>query len=142
MIVVCAGGGVAAAAAGAAAAGAASAGGGGAFSSMTFCSLLDISVPSALALARRRCTASMSSVCCARNASPSFCVQSSFSSIIARTSGNVTSDFTLGSQSSFFRASATASPVSDAFVVFQRAASTTSSGYVDAMSTWASSGSG
>ena len=114
----------------------------GAFSSVTTCSLLDISVPSALALARNRCTASISSVCSARNASPSFCVQSIFSSIIASTSGNVISDFTAGSQSSFANAVVTASPARVWFASFQRAACTTSSGYVDAISTWASRGSG
>src|SRR5688572_5951213 len=144
MIVVCpAGGGVAAAAgAAAAAAAASSASGGGAASSVTICSLLDISVPASFALARSRCTASINSVCCARNASPSFWVQSSFSSIIARTSGNVAIDFTLGSQSMPLSASAMASPFNSGLALLQRAASTISSGYVDDIKTCASRGSG
>ena len=65
---------------------------------VTFCSLVDVSLLLASAFARKRWIASITSGCWARTASPSFCVQSSFVLIIARTSGVATNDFTLSSQ--------------------------------------------
>ena len=70
----------------------------GAGSTITFCCSLLFRLPDSCAFARRRCTASSTSFCCARKASPSFCVQSSLSFIGSRTCGKATSDFTLTSQ--------------------------------------------
>jgi hypothetical protein len=63
---------------------------------------------------------------------------------VARTTGNGTSDFTLGSQGSPSSAFTSASPVSDLWAgsSTQRAASTTSSGNVEAIKSWARSSSG
>src|SRR3954470_6273452 len=58
------------------------------------------------------------------------------------TSGNVTSDFTLGSQVWLSTAPATASPFTSGCSFDQRAASTISSGYVEAMKICASKASG
>src|SRR5437899_693889 len=58
-------------------------------STMTVCSLVVLRLPAACALARRLWMVSMTGFCCARNASPSFWVQSSFSFIIVSTSGNL-----------------------------------------------------
>src|SRR5215831_13827766 len=77
--------------------------------------------------------ASRTSFCCARNASPSFWVKSSFSLIAARTSGKFTRDFTLGSQFWASRAVVSASPFKVLFALAQRSACTTSRGYVDAI---------
>jgi hypothetical protein len=73
---------------------------------------------------------------------PSFCVQSIFSFIFSRTVGNATSDFTLGSQVWLCTAPATASPLTSGCSLDQRAASTISSGYVEAMKICASRASG
>jgi hypothetical protein len=64
--------------------------------------------------------------------------------IVASTAGIGTSDFTLGSHGWASRAFAKASPDSDLFLGSsnQRAACTTSSGYVDAIRTWVSKSSG
>src|SRR5580765_5047745 len=84
-------------------------GGGGASagtgSTATVSSEDDLRLPSPLAFARSRWTASMVSFCWSRNASPSCCSQSSLSFIIVSTWGNETSDFTLSSQSCFFSSS-------------------------------------
>src|SRR5262249_61639991 len=72
---------------------------------VTVCSFVDLRLPSACAFARSRCTPSITSFCWARNASPSFSVQSIFSFIIVSTGGNETSDFTLSSQLWFLSAS-------------------------------------
>ena len=64
--------------------------------------------------------------------------------MVARTTGNGTSDLTLGSQDSAASAFTSASPVSDlcAGSSTQRAAATTSSGKVAAISIWVSRSSG
>ena len=53
----------------------------------TFCCLVVCSLLFACAFARSRCTASMTSGCCASTASPSFCVQSSLVLIMVSTVG-------------------------------------------------------
>ena len=70
----------------------------------------------------------MMSSCWARKASPSFCVQSSFSFIIVRTCGTAVSDFTVGSHVCFCIASSSALSFTLGLALDQRAASTTSSG--------------
>jgi hypothetical protein len=70
----------------------------------------------------------MTSACWARNALPRSVVQSSFSSIIARTCGNAVSDLTLASHDCFCIASSSALPLTFGFCFDQRAASTTSMG--------------
>ena len=67
-------------------------------STMTFCSGVLLSCPLASARARSRWMPAITSFCCARNASPSFCSQSSLSFSIVSTWGKKTSDFTLSSQ--------------------------------------------
>ena len=84
----------------------------------------------------------MVSFCWSRIASPSFCIQSSLSFIMVRTWGKETSDFTLSSQSCFFSSSLSAGSLRLELALAKRAACTTSSGYVEAMKIWASSGSG
>jgi hypothetical protein len=61
-------------------------------------------------------------------ASPSFCVQSSLLSIIARTWGKATSEVTLTSHPLSLTAARAASPLRLAWSFDQRAASTTSNG--------------
>src|SRR3954451_3395808 len=73
-------------------------------------------------------------------ASPSLTVQSSFSLSMVSTWGKLTSDLTLGSQVSLFRASAESFRVGFCFT--HRSAWTISSGYVEAMNICASSESG
>jgi hypothetical protein len=109
---------------------------------VTVCSGVDLRLPAACALARSRCTASIVSFCWARNASPSFCVQSSFSLIISMTGGKLTRDFTLSSQSCSCSFALSWSPLRLAFALAKRAAWTISTGYVDAMKICAMSGSG
>jgi hypothetical protein len=75
----------------------------------------------------------MTSFCCARNASPSFRVTSSFSLIAASIWGKFTSDFTLGSQLCASRALVRASPCRVLLALAHRSACTTSRGYVDAI---------
>src|SRR6516225_5124287 len=65
---------------------------------VTVCCGVDYKVPAARALRRRFCTEARQSCSCSRNASPSFCVQSSLLDIILRTLGDGTSDLTLASQ--------------------------------------------
>ena len=73
--------------------------------------------------ARSACAVSSTSFCCARNASPSFCVQSSFSFIIVSTCGNTASDFTLGSHVCCCRASSSALSLRPGLAFTQRSAS-------------------
>ena len=109
----------------------------------TVCWAVDCRWPAAWARARSRCTALIKSACCDRKASPSCCVQSSRSFIICNTSGNAASDWTLGSQGEFCMASDSCwSDIWRGCVARQRWASTTSSGYVEAMSTCDSNESG
>jgi hypothetical protein len=105
---------------------AAPAAGGGASSTVTFCSPLVFRLPLSYALRRSRCTASMTAFRSARNASPSFTVQSSFSLIMVRTWGKSNSDFTLGSHVSLF--SSSGESLSFGFCFAHRSACTTSSG--------------
>ena len=70
----------------------------------------------------------MTSACWASTASPSFCVQSSCSLIMASTLGTWTSDFTLSSQFCFPTAVMSASPLSAVLDFAQRSACTTSRG--------------
>ena len=64
----------------------------------TFCCSVDSSLPLSLAFARSRWTASMTSLCCARNASPRSAVHWMFSDSIFSASGIETRAWTLGSQ--------------------------------------------
>src|SRR5689334_17528474 len=112
------------------------------FSVMTFCSLESLSEPCDTALPRSACAVASTSACCARNASPSFCVQSSFSLIIVSTCGNTVSDFTLSSQVCCCNASSSALSLSLGLALTQRSALTISSGYVDAIRTWTNRESG
>ncbi|MNK93352.1 hypothetical protein D3C87_1135090 [compost metagenome] len=116
--------------------------GAGAGSTITFCCSLVLRLPESRARARRRCTAASTSRSWARNASPSFCVQSSLSLIGSSTCGKATSDFTLTSHVWFSTALTAASPFTLGLALTQRAACTISSGYVDAISTWESTESG
>src|SRR5215813_6339575 len=100
---------------------------------VTFCCSVVCKWPAASARPRSRWTAASTSCCCARKASPSCCVQSSLSFIICRVCGTAVSDFTLGSHVCLLIASSSAAPVTDELVCDQRAAATTSSGYVDAI---------
>ena len=95
---------------------------------VTVCSLVVWSLPLSRALVRSRWIASMTSACCASMASPSFCVQSSCSAIIASTFGTWTSDFTLSSQLCLASAPVSASPFTFLLALAQRSACTTSSG--------------
>ena len=97
-------------------------------STVTTCCGVLASVPSAWARARRRWIASISSTRCARNASPSFWVHASCSSIMLRTCGKTTRDFTLSSQFCAVSASFSAAPLRSGLVRAKRAAITTSSG--------------
>ena len=58
-----------------------------------------LEIPLRRRLVAQPCMAAITSVCCARNASPSFWVQSSFSFIIVSTSGKTAKDFTLDPRS-------------------------------------------
>ena len=65
---------------------------------MTFCCGVDFNVPVCWAMARKRCTESMTACGWARKALPRFSTHGAFSPINARREGKATSDFTLGSQ--------------------------------------------
>ena len=65
---------------------------------MTFCCGVDFNVPVCWAMARKRCTESMTSCGWARKALPRFSTHGAFSPINASREGKATSDFTLGSQ--------------------------------------------
>src|SRR5689334_4901129 len=95
---------------------------------VTFCCLVDVSFLLASALVRRRWTASITSPCCARTASPSFWVQSSFVLIIERTSGVATNDLTLSSHFCLSTAAFSSLPLRFLFSLAQRSACTTSNG--------------
>src|SRR5262245_27688968 len=98
--------------------------------------------PAWSALPRSRWIASISSFCWPRNASPSFCVQSSFSLIIEMTWGKPTSALTLSSHVCCLSASSSGAPVRVLLALAKRAASTISSGYVEPIRICATSGSG
>ena len=95
---------------------------------LTVCSLSDLSLPLACARPRRRWIASITSACWASMASPSFCVQSSWSAIMASTVGTWTNDFVLSSQLCLASAAVSASPLRLVLALAQRSACTTSSG--------------
>ena len=102
-------------------------------STITFCSRVVSRLPAALAFMRRLWIVAMTAFCCARKASPSFCVQSSFSLIMVSTCGKLTRDLTLASHGCCSNALVSASPLRSLFCFTKRSACTTSSGYVEAM---------
>jgi hypothetical protein len=115
--------------------------GGGAVSVFTVTCSFDFKLPDFCAATRRRWTESITSSGCARNASPRSFTQSGFSPIMMMTCGNATSDCTLGSHGSFATILTASSPfcsecARDHFVAPANA------GYVAAISTCESSGSG
>jgi hypothetical protein len=75
---------------------------------VTVCCGVDFRLPAASARARSRCTASSTSLCCARKASPRSCVHLIWSFIIASVCGTAVSALTLGSQLCFCMASSSA----------------------------------
>src|ERR1700744_2748763 len=95
---------------------------------VTTCCGVDCRFPAACASARSFCTAASTSCCCARKASPSCSVQSSFALIICSVCGTAVSAFTLGSQVCDCIASSSTGPFTAGLACDQRAASTTSSG--------------
>src|SRR3954452_18820458 len=87
---------------------------------------------------RRRCTEANTSACWVAKAYPSCRSHGRLPFMVASTAGNGTSDFTLASHGSFSTALASASPERDlcAESSTHRAAETTSSGKVEAISVW------
>ena len=77
---------------------------------ITFCCGVDFSVPVCWAMARRRCTESITSCGWAKNALPRFSTQGGFSPIIASRAGKATRDLTLGSHGWLATACTAASP--------------------------------
>ncbi len=74
----------------------------------TFICSLDLRFPLSCAFTRMRCTAPMTSSCCARNALPSSAAHWMSSTKRLTTSGSAAMDWTLGSQGCFCTASASA----------------------------------
>src|SRR5579862_540156 len=91
---------------------------------------------------RIRCTAFITSACCARNAFPKSVVYRTSAANRLSTSGKTTSAATLGSQFCCRAASISCEPCRLLFACSHCHASTTSTGYVEAASTWPSSESG
>jgi hypothetical protein len=109
---------------------------------LTVCSGVDFRLPAWFALPRSDCTVASTAAWSARNASPSFCVHDRFSFICLRTCGTEVSALTLSSHVCFCIASSSALSLTLGFSLVQRAASTTSSGYVLAIRICAISASG
>jgi len=99
-------------------------------------------VPEASAFARSFWTVAMTSFCCDRKASPSFCVKSSFSLITLSTSGKVHQGLDTGVPRLGFKGLGQRISLEVLVLLCQRSACTISSGYVEAISIWVSRESG
>ena len=108
----------------------------------TFCCSFDFRAPLSSAFSRIRCTASMTSPCWARKAFPSCVVHWMSSARRFTTSGTAAIDWIAGSHGCLATASASALSLRSGFFASHCWSWMISSGYVDATSVWASSGSG
>src|SRR5690348_7475469 len=77
---------------------------------LTTCCGDDSNLPFAWACRRRRCMEANTSACCVANAYPNCCNQDRLLLMVASTTGNGTSDLTLGSHDSASSAFTRASP--------------------------------
>src|SRR4249919_3513112 len=95
---------------------------------LTTCCSVDLRLPAACALLRRRCTDPITSSGWARKASPSFCTQAASWLSVSNTCGKATSDCTLGSQDWFSTCYTASSPLASLCCLDHLAASATSPG--------------